>query len=395
MGTIEPLAGSASPSRKIGRPALSEIVRTPIRPLGPLSDFVVERMPARLKAIRENDPRAADEFLQEATRLSQGIVFDGMDEEALKVAWMDLCFLEAGLTHSSISVPEDLTAATNTVATRLGNVPMITYQSYIIDNPLDTDPRLFLTEDDGGDAELFFCQLHAVVEEELKPLFDMLMGVLEGGEVERTILQEGVAKMKKVSELMGEMSKRLAVSAFTIFRIYLASNTARGYAGASGAFSAAFPALDQILLDVALRPVESESAEPRLWPRKNTGNDWYVSWSDIFRAKDNRSERVTMLEKIQNAGCNDLLDELLKFLSAFRQKHLATVRKTLPKVWEGEALPTGSGGEFYAGESGQTAKSAVKVFLDGQKERVDATRQRLSQETGERAAAVISNIPKD
>lgn len=322
MGLNELTGKEPPPSRRIGRPVLSEIVRNPQRPLGPLSDYVVENLPMSLRSLREQRQGAAETMIQEVTNLSADFNFESMSEGDLKLAWMDLGFLEAAFYHSGLETPTPVKDLMDTCAARLDNAPILTYEGYVLINPLDEDPRLFLDEETGAEHELFFCQIHTEFEKALKPLFDMLMGLYDGMPIDPEQFKEGVGKMEAAKELMGCLYQVFSKEAFTIFRRYVSSNKDRQLAGASGAFSAAFPALDQILLDEALRPLPEEAHNPRLWPRKDLQADWYLGWQDIFDAKGRRGERARLLTALDEAGLRGQVIDLLHHLQMFRGKHI-------------------------------------------------------------------------
>ena len=116
--------------------------------------------------------------------------------------------------------------------------------------------------------------------------------------------------------------RQFSSTEFSLFRRYLKEDDLRGFAGASGAFSAAFPAIDTLLLDEAPRPRAQIAKNPLLFPGKVEGGRW-VTREEIMEAISLRTHREEFLRKIESSpetkkAVISILKELAKFRGGTR-----------------------------------------------------------------------------
>ncbi|TAH36146.1 MAG: hypothetical protein EYC62_03345 [Alphaproteobacteria bacterium] len=147
-----------------------------IRPLGPLSDFVVEELPNRLSAIRFAQSKSAqqtgpfglgqqgdstEKLAADIEGLIAGKQFH-VPHAKTNLARLDLMMLEAGLRAIGTVPGAGLQTLIDDASRETGQQPILSYQDIIIDNP-PGDLRTFTT---GviGKQEADFYRGHQMIE---------------------------------------------------------------------------------------------------------------------------------------------------------------------------------------------------------------------------------------
>ncbi len=125
-----------------------------IRPLGILSDFVVEKFPARIAA---GDPHLAQEI--------ENIIGDRqftIPATQIEIARLDAIMIEAGLRMSGAKPGRKLQKLIGDLSRRTGQRPIISYQDIVLYNP-PGDMRTF-TGGSTAKQEMDFYIGHQMIE---------------------------------------------------------------------------------------------------------------------------------------------------------------------------------------------------------------------------------------
>lgn len=330
-------------SRFINANTLEAFVRKPIRPLGKISDFVVEVLPDHLAAIQEGRMEIGglsllvEQQLQGVDADLVGDVLTGRDRE---IALLDLLIMQSALGNSKGEVPHVLTHMIEHFAKKEGRIPALTYEDVILINPLDTDPRTF-TRGRVGQAELAFYQTHAVIEEQggaINKIVKQALVDLQQGDMQQAVhVLSGIAESSQiiVAEMLG--MKALNPKDFAAFRDYFGGYP-EGNKGPSGAFSPAIAVLDVLLSGNDL--TEDRHAylgdNRQYFPREGQReiDEAYALVSHTGALDSYRGQDQTIDQEI---------GALHHFLTKFRGNHEVRVREQIPQALEGKI--SGTGGE--------------------------------------------------
>lgn len=323
--------------------------RIPSRPLGSISNFVVEQMPVVLGDIRAG--RTNGDILVGKSKLLLDSLpphtFDIAISDPSKrdLAGLDLKMLEAGIIHSGLKPPEHLVQLVDRFANEGGQPSIVTYEDLIFINPLDTDPRTY-TDGVVGKSERDFYIVHKRIED--------VMEIVNGGLKETVIqlAQEGESGIPSAQVSLAEISAafqstlpamddvgdQMPKEHFKEFRGYF--TPVRGLKGASGAFSTSIPTFDLLLGGENLDPehLKYMYENQQYFPRQG--------YEDM-QAAIHMTERGLTLNALQEQlGNNELTNSLIGIdntLKRFRGKHIKAIARQLPDVLRGESI--GSAGE--------------------------------------------------
>lgn len=324
------------------------VIREPIRPLGKISDFVVEILPIQLEAVREGrlgiDKLSGTirHLLIDADAGAIGSFITGRDRE---IALLDLLCMQSALGNSGGEIPEALTDVIGHLASKEGRPPILTYEDVILINPLDTDPRMFTRGSVGG-AELFFYKTHRNIEEAGLILNELVRSALcdlgEGNIADAKFLLEqcNLPSAMLLQEMFG--LKALDPEDFAKFRTYFGGYP-KGNKGPSGAFSPAIATLDVLLSGREL------PEDRRAYHRDNS----------MYFPREGQREIQAAYTLVLNSkaldeyrGIDEEIDQhrsgLHQFLTTFRSAHHGRVGEQIPKALEGTI--SGTGGEINVGE---------------------------------------------
>lgn len=334
-----------------GRELFSEIeydIRIPERPLGSVSNHVVEVMPSQLQNVREGGI-SNTEFTDRCQKIVEGMEVDPLNlrDSDLDVALLDLKMMEAAIVHSRGIAPGKLTNLVDQMSSLTNQPSGITYEEIVLINP-QLDKRTF-TNGRVGQIEADFYEGHRRIE----------VGLVDSREVLEqniTLLQTGTPQviseaamnfreferrlytLVKTTEVIGmNMSKE----GFAQFRQYLGTHPGRGTKGPSGAFTPVVPVIELYL------------AGDRLPPEYFN----YLKENEIYFPRRGRLNIASALSFVHsgqtvNAVSNQLgnpkeLQESIEAIGAqvrkFRGNHYKAVRHQIPGAIAGNI--SGTGGE--------------------------------------------------
>jgi len=329
--------------------------RVPIRPLGELSNFVVDRMPHVLADIHSGRTHV-DNLSYAAGNLVQNLTSRTLDEvlansELADVAGLDLKMLELGIVHSGGRAPAELMSLVDEFAAHTDQPGGLTYEEIVIINP-SSDMRLF-SHGDAGNTEAHFYSVHRVIEGHLDNTIAVVREgiddlVYHGNERVEEVASSLAASVEPLVELgrgthsLGEQS----AEHFKVFRPYLSTHPLRGSKGPSGAFTAGIPALETYLSGSNL-PSEyfgylRENAE--YFPRAGR--------LKIDQAVEAARQKRSLTDINNGLGNPEAITGILvtmsELLRRFRGEHYRAVRRQIPEALDGQAA--GTGGEADPGE---------------------------------------------
>lgn len=326
----------------------SEMVpRENIRPLGPVSNFVVNQLPVVLEEIRSGTGSAGD-FTSSVDQLVSGLGKDTVNDAVSDVRVRDLAGLDLKMLDTAIArvggvVPLRLQQLVDVFAQKSGQPTGITYEEIILVNP-PTDRRLF-TSGDVGKTEESFYETHRIIEGHL----DTAIAATHGSIAELNI--DGVAAVDNVVGQLASTQEDLMMiisgthtlgiqskEHFAVFRYYLESHRTRGTKGPSGAFTAGIPTLELLLAGEQL---------PEEYRRYLKENNIYFPRKGRERLREARElieRRMTLTLVSQRLGNPSSLAEAINSLGdlmrRFRGEHYKTVRSQVPEALSGEVAGT-------------------------------------------------------
>lgn len=310
------------------------------RPLGKLSDFVVEKM--------------ADEFtatIQKCEKLlgdlSEDNIVGVMDSSERDLACLDAKMLEAFLARHGLPVSPQLVKLVNRLSG--DKVPVITYMEVILKNPTN-DLRVFTVKGGIGDTEEKFYRTHKVVESHFdfaieqvkKAIEDLVRGDVDAANEELRLVQSSDhGLLKIVKQLMGLWDMK--EGHFDAFRQYFLvtwndfHSSRRQLKGPSGIFSSTF-----YILELLLRGDEFSREYPEyigyLWTNSKFFYDRGRKVLDCATDCANGNTLLSLWRKNgRNAKLLDCISFIGEFYNKFREKHLDVVIKQLPELSSGTA----------------------------------------------------------
>jgi hypothetical protein len=214
------------------------------RPLGDLSDFVVEAVPALLAG-------QADAFRAEVSRIAS--IADSaffaetadLPEEQSRLACADMAILNQACGHAGIAMPANLAMLLVNIAGRRGRWPTVLYEDCVLNNPVDVDPRLF-TAGDTGNCERDFLRLHRRIEDAIGTVIHHLTD-MAGDENRRALIAACDIHIKTATECFAAFHA-MPRDLFAQFRGFYATPPNGRHLGVSGRFSESINTL-RIMLD--------------------------------------------------------------------------------------------------------------------------------------------------
>lgn len=317
-------------------------------PLGVVSGFVVEKLPEKLKRIREEKLDVA-ELVEYVEKLVGPIVkvTDFEHGQARDRALLDLLFIESGIVHSGGTPGPLLTAFVNKLAVKASRVPGLTYEDLIFINPRNEDVRLFMCGDESY-TERDFYEGHWRIERILGQSIALCQEVFAEPESSRN--SEKIFAATEGVERVGEYTQQIGMDMprehFTVLRQYFMTHPLRGLKGPSGAFSARVPILETLIAGDCL-----PEQYYRYYFKENFS---YLPRADLVMlqkvfndAKGGKTLRHFLRdhpdEKMQAA-----VESLSASLRKFRGIHYKAVKHQIPEAISGEVH--GSTGESNVGK---------------------------------------------
>ncbi|MBS3144741.1 hypothetical protein J4208_04105 [Candidatus Woesearchaeota archaeon] len=299
--------------------SLEDLCRTPNRPLGAFSDFVVKRLPFILA---DSDCK---EILPQAIEQTIPVSLPVLSDDAVRLAHLDVQMAVQSLLRHEFPKGKHLQSLATQLAQRSGQTNIITYSALIFDNPT-SDPRTF-TQGVAGLAELSFYTLHGLIEAQLSDAVRSVRFTLSTHYFER--LEQARASLEKAQSLMHCFDK-LTSAYFAAFRQYLFAHD--GFTGPSGVFSPGFRQLDTLLLG---EPVDLDKLTDDLnagyFPDRKDIADTIAhvrQWGSLF----NLAQQKPILGKSMGAILTANLD--------LRRDHYAQIRRLIPGIIENSMAGT-------------------------------------------------------
>lgn len=296
------------------------------RPLGVLSDFVVETMPLLLASDRA-------EFVRQAHRvvasISAGSEFGIGDTRSL--ASLDAKMLEVALGHCEADIP-----ALSELVNSLSSTSALLYEEIVLGN-LECDPRTFTTGD-VKESEMAFYAAHHQIELLLKEVIVTVKAAFAGeAQCDRGWLEE---KLKGVFDLTGQ-TVRVNKEHFAQFRCYLGEHPVRHKKGPSGLFSHGMAALEILCRGRQL-------PEQRFMFLQENREYYGTSWSVIEKALSFVSDESVSPEASQ------VQDDLVVFFNKWRRAHHRAVDRHVPDAEAGGL-----------GTAGMPAREFLQARMEG------------------------------
>lgn len=305
-----------------------------VRPLGRLSDFVVDEMPILLACQPEQLGAAADHVVQ--TWLNESLL-DHVVAIQDPVAAIDVKMLELALIHSGNQVPERLAKAVEDLSKN--RTTALTYADIVERNPV-FDRRTF-TAGESRESESIFYHSHYKIEQHLKAIIAAARTILNQIKLDpqcdvRVPLSE-TELTHRLREIYSCTIDTIRINSdhFNTFRVYLASHPIRGTKGSSGAYSYRMP-----LLELLLRKSVPDKFKDDL--RTNAPYYEAAGWRQLDTALGGGE---LTLEKALSMNDSPALREFVSTLQTFfdrwRQSHYNALKHHLPGSLSGEVVGTG------------------------------------------------------
>lgn len=331
--------------------------RLPNRPLRKISDFVVEQMPyynsfsitpERAKLIENIFPIIDEEYLKFKNDENTYLEKNWKDQDLI---YLDLIYLLNFLRRvlgenisfgenenvrdedraypgfAGIEIPKSLELFVHWLARHLNRIPHLTYEDLILNNPLDSDPRLFYSNEIANSEYLFYLW-HNLIEKKFDEIIFDVKTIIDNPTAEIDINK--IKKNRKETIKLLWKFYQLNKKDFNIFRTFYFWNELLWYRWASWAFSSSIPVLDLLIGLDTLEKANKWYLDSNLmhYPSKwqldvQLARKLYMEWRTILSLwLSNRSEDLISLYKEIGAG-----------ILRFRKSHLSLVKKHLPQVF--------------------------------------------------------------
>ena len=339
-----------------------------MRPLGSLSNFVVDELPSLLEEIRRGEIHAAQ--LSGGADISCLPPTQDLPEDERPLACLDLMLLQQACDHVGATFPAYLRGPAAEICRSLGRIETLLYEDSVLANPLTRDPRVF-TRGDAGRIERDFLLAHTLIESCLQDVNRRVREILSRVEEHRYHGSDAVgqavhehcssilAGMQQVRDLFLSM-RRMRRDEFQSFRGYYMPSPRTCHPGPSGRFSAKFFLLRVLVEGSAIRhqiPTfyreildlfdyfprgEREVLSSFILPEYLAGNRLSVGSRRVletFGAR--RGDRVPSLRDAslepwaRSTGLPDLTAALREDLDACTAIHLGLVHKNITDQREG------------------------------------------------------------
>lgn len=327
-----------------------EQARVPIRPLGSLSDFIIEVLPIILEEIR--DERGSVMMLANVCEdLVEYLNEDGLTERItdpylFDVAVLDVKMMAPAVAGSGGQPGPKLMSLVDKLSKVVDQPSGITYEEIILVNPT-LDQRVF-TGGSVGESESDFYETHRRIERhfdsvivDMKRVENFLAGTYVAEIGVANFLRRVQSELNKVIELMKVIGEEMDPGDFSVFRQYLVGSSERKLKGPSGAFTAGVPVIELLLSAPSMSEEQISYLfdNSRYFPRKGR--------EQIFEAVLQGLRGRSLVQLCEQMGNPDYLILGLKKISElireFRGMHYKGVSRQVPEAISGEV--SGTGGE--------------------------------------------------
>jgi hypothetical protein len=205
-----------------------------IRPLAAVSDFVVGELPAMLATTSCDDLRSRLLQIDAVITPDFRAACRGLPVESARIACLDLALLAQACEHRQIALPARLHLLFIDMTSRQARIPVMLYEDCVLNNPIDTDPRLF-TCDEAGECERTFLDLHKRIEKALENILHHLAMLADEDRRAAAIVECDESGKDLVDYF--KAFHAMPMELFLKFRNYYASPPNGRHLGVSGRFS--------------------------------------------------------------------------------------------------------------------------------------------------------------
>lgn len=365
--------------------------RIPIRPLGPLSDLVVDSLPTALVSARGGNLTQSRGLLDRVEEYAGDLQVRGLPGEGTlehKVGRLDVLMLYAGFAHIGLRIHSNLSNLLREFSKT--QIPALTYEDIVLNNP-QKDTRTFTDQEVGADEEHFY-GIHQDLEHAIKPAVIALKKALVFHLGEDGRYQYGFKKSypEKAKELVVEADKGATTLSLLVNNTRTVGSRMRyfdefrpflnpipqellaptlpqvEYVGPSGAYSGSVHALD-LLIEGSIRALSLDDEVIKYIGDKRV----YIPQVDypLLDTAVAFSMREKKLKFVSDQP-NPLLETLIGFggqLLMFRWIHLGAVSRQVPEVLRN------------SNEIGTGGINNVAAFLHRRIERIEKTLRDLRE----------------
>jgi hypothetical protein len=313
-------------------PVPETIDRRPFRPLGAVSDYVAETLPADLQDVASSTKHApilrAKIIHLVKQCLNSNALSSLCDDEAMSVARLDLMMLQQSLQYMDQEPSPFIHEAANTIAhLRSATPPVLTYEDIVLANPIPTDSRTFMTGETGR-AELFFYGIHREIEVCLSVVSVQLYKALQTDAPDlQNTLGVCIPALEHIRDSMCSLHTELDPRAFGAMRPAFMPNTERKTPGPSGKFSAGFYSVDTLLIgnDERMQRFNGDKKSEAAFFPVGMQRQHYASQTTMQQADAHVKHCPTLQEKYSTN--KQIVRELLQGMHTIRREHLKLFSK--------------------------------------------------------------------
>lgn len=332
--------------------------RTPVRPLGDLSTYTATALPADLVKLEADSSSGAElvaSFESLAERAESSL--DGLEESHVPLALFDASMLESVVRNKLPGQYENapkVRSLLSRLAEHRGIAPIISYEGLIYANPLQTDPRTFLSGK-AGSEEISFYQIHMDIEKvflnDLPQLRELIMRNprdLTPEEFIGVVDASAIPMVQSVSDHMNRFRDEVSANdTFDTVRPFWSASD--DYQGPSGKFSSSYFVMDAYVC--GNQPEMIDRLQQKLREREHNPQttlecDGFAGQQDMvqsFALVQDRKDLIDIANILQNEKANAKLRELLDLQRVNRAIHVALAKRYLEHEFENNE--SGTGGE--------------------------------------------------
>lgn len=348
---------------------LDWLARAPIRPLGRVSDFVVEELPRELERIRGGG--SVQEFSDRIEALlgfycrDAGTIVSPLTPHEKPLALLDAHLLQSAVINAGGQPGKRLHALTAGLSERLGTPNILTYGDIVITNPPE-DMRTF-TPGRIGHAEASFYAAHQQIEGELGFLITFLQQAGKGFDAgnpqqANQNMEEATTALSSCTEVMGRF-QGLPPDYYEVFRTYLKEHS--NLHGPSAFYSPGVALMDVLYAGTRLPQDYLEQLETDL------RQGYFCRRDDIQNAVENAREKHAILDQVEQRDEPDSYSSALDFTEGvldFRRVHYRAAKAAVPDVVRDEC--PGTSGETLPGTLLRSRMAAYRSIITSLTERV-------------------------
>ena len=306
----------------------------------------VEYIAKNLPKILANNQIEYEVLNLETEKDISNLSIDELERAMLLYSYIGHGYIWGGTSIEKV-IPKNISKTWYKISQKLDRPPILSYASYALNNwklqdvnkPFDLENIRILQNFLGGMDEDWFIMIHIAIEHEAKEILNNLKTYYLDKNEDQSYLENALVSIKKINQIMNRMPEKCdPFIYYNRVRPYIFGwknnpatpngviyegveeygGTPQLFRGETGAQSSIVPALDALLgVTHSNDPLKEYLDEMRLYMPKehrNLLND-LDQWSE-----NNRSNSITEDSSVV------LLDEIIKEVHAFRNKHLEYAR---------------------------------------------------------------------